>query len=274
MKLEKLFKITEIYGGDNHIIVTSIINILWTFTCGYKFNRDDPKLQRLLNLLERRAKVFDMSGGVLNHAPWLRFIAPESTGFNLISTLNKEFYDLFKGVIEEHLNDYCEEKAGNDFIYAFLKEMKAQENNPNTRFTIKQLIMVIVDIFIAGATTTSTTIELALMSMLLYPDVQQKCREEIEKFEEISYTDRDSLPYTVATLLETQRCFPIFPILGLRRVLVDCKFHSYEIPKSATILVDSKGILEDKDFWKDPENFRPERFLDDNYEINQTLQER
>lgn len=254
--------------------MTSILNILWTFTCGRKFENDEPKLQKLLNLLERRARLFDMSGGLLNHAPWLRFIAPEKTGFNLISNLNTGFYKLFIEVIEEHLNDYTEDKAGDDLIYAFIKEMKNQNENLNTRFTIKQLVMIIVDIFIAGATTTSTTIELVLMSMILNPEVQNKCREEILNFGDVSYADRDLLPYTSAALMEVQRTYPIFPILGLRRVLENCEFHGYELPKNSTILVDAKGILEDEDYWKDPEIFRPERFLDENNKINQTMSER
>lgn len=215
-----------------------------------------------------------MSGGILSQMPWLRFFAPEKTGFNLINSLNKEFYKLFMEVIDDHLNDYHEEKAGDDLVYAFIKEMKEQENNLKSTFSIKQLVMVILDIFIAGATTTSTTIDLALMSMLLYPEIQQKCRMEIAKAYNISYGDRHLFPYTVATLLESQRFFPITPVTGPRRTLKNCKLHGYEIPENTTILIGSKSILNDKIFWKDPENFRPERFLDSNSNIYQNLQER
>jgi cytochrome P450 len=256
------------------VIATSVINILWTFTCGSKFDRDNLKLKRLFHLLNKRAKVFDMSGGTLSQMPWMRFIAPESSGFNLINSLNKEFYELFMEVVEEHLKDFREEKAGDDLVYAFIKEMKDQENNPNSTFTIKQLIMVILDIFIAGATTTSTTIDLALMSMLLYPEIQHRCREEITKVNVISYADRHLLPFTQATLLECQRYFSITPVTGPRRTLNTCKLHDYEIPKNTTILIGSRSILEDESFWKDPENFRPERFLDGDMKIIQNLQER
>lgn len=251
-----------------------MINILWTFTCGSKFDRTDLRLKKLFGLLNHRVKVFDMSGGTLSQMPWLRFIAPERTGFNLINNLNKEFYELFMGVIEEHLTDYCEEKAGDDLVYAFIDEMKNQQDNANSTFTVKQLIMVILDIFIAGATTTSTTIDLALMSMLLHPEVQQRCREEIEKVHDLNYANRSLMPYTVATLLECQRYFPIVPVTGPRRTLNDCKLDGYKIPRNATILIGSKSALEDEKLWGDPENFRPERFLDESNKIIQNLQDR
>ncbi len=153
-----------------------------------------------------------MSGGILSQMPWLRFIAPETTGYNLIRSLNKEFYELFTEVIEEHLKDFSDDKSCDDLIYAFIKEMKEKEENLSSTFTIKQLVMVILDIFIAGATTTSTTIDLALMSMLLHPNVQKKCREEIEKVENLKYSNRSLMPFTVATLLESQRIFSITPV--------------------------------------------------------------
>jgi len=43
-----------------------------------------------MDLLERRARVFDMSGGILSTFPWIRHIAPETSGFNILQTLNEE----------------------------------------------------------------------------------------------------------------------------------------------------------------------------------------
>ena len=37
-----------------------------------------------------RNKAFDMAGGVLNAMPWLRYIFPNWTNYNLIKNLNSE----------------------------------------------------------------------------------------------------------------------------------------------------------------------------------------
>jgi hypothetical protein len=43
-----------------------------------------------MQLMSRRAKAFDMSGGVLNQFPWLRFLAPEWSGYNIIRRINAQ----------------------------------------------------------------------------------------------------------------------------------------------------------------------------------------
>lgn len=250
------------------ILPPSVINILWTFTTGKRIERNNPRLIRFLDLLQKRSKAFDMSGGVLSQMPWLRFIAPEKSGYSLIRNLNSEFHSFFMEIIKEHLETYSEEKAGEDLIYAYIKEMKAQDTNSSTTFTLNQLIMIILDIFIAGSQTTSVTIDLALMITLIRPDLQEKCYQEIYNVlgagGSPNYADRAKLPFVEALLFEVQRFFHIVPIAGPRRVLKTCEFAGYTIPKNTTVLIDLRSVHMDTDFWKDPDVFRPERFLDDN----------
>lgn len=44
--------------------------------------------------MERRARVFDMAGGMLSTFPWIRHIAPETSGYNILQTLNDELKNL------------------------------------------------------------------------------------------------------------------------------------------------------------------------------------
>lgn len=249
------------------ILPPSVINILWMFTTGKKIERNNPRLLRFLDLLQKRSKAFDMSGGILSQMPWLRFVAPERTGYSLIQNLNAEFHAFFMEIVEEHMETYSEEKANDDLIYAFIKEMKSQENDLTTTFTLNQLIMVILDIFIAGSQTTAITIDFALMITLMRPDLQEKCQEEIQHVlgvnETPNYASRSKMPFVEATLLEVQRFFNVVPISGPRRVLKTCELHGYTIPKNTTVLIGLRSVHMDSEFWKDPEVFRPERFLDE-----------
>lgn len=137
------------------VLPPSVINILWMFTTGRRIERDNPRLVNFLNLLQKRSKAFDMAGGTLSQMPWLRFVAPEKSGYALIKNLNEDFFSFFMEIIEEHLETYSDGKAGDDLIYAFIHEMKSQELNEKTTFTLTQLVMVILDIFIAGSQTTA-----------------------------------------------------------------------------------------------------------------------
>lgn len=249
----------------NELLPPSVINILWTFTTGKRIERNNPRLIKFLNLLQKRSKAFDMSGGILSQMPWLRFVAPEKTGFSLIKNLNKEFHSFFMEIIKEHLETYSDEKSSDDLIYAFIKEMKSHENEPETTFTLTQLVMIILDIFIAGSQTTSITIDLALMMTLMRPDLQEKCHKEIREVLGVdgtpSYAERAQMPFVEAFLLEVQRFFHIVPISGPRRVLKTCEIDGYTIPKNTTVLIGLRSVHMDVEFWKDPDVFRLVYFM-------------
>ncbi|XP_063699788.1 probable cytochrome P450 305a1 [Culicoides brevitarsis] len=253
----------EIWPGK--FLPPSVINVLWTFTTGSRISRNDKRLVRLLELLNRRSKVFDMSGGMLSQMPWMRFIAPEYTGYNLIKEFNNELHEFFMETIRSHQETYSEDKAGDDLIYAYIQEMKEREHDRDSTFTEVQLTMIILDIFIAGSQTTSITIDLALMMMVVRPDIQKKVFAEIlntigqEKLPNIG--DKTVLPYTEAFLFEVQRFFHIVPVSGPRRALRETTLGGYRIPKNTTILMGLRTVHMDKDYWGDPEVFRPERFL-------------
>ena len=248
------------------ILSISVINVLWTFVTGTRIPREDDRLQRLLRLLQDRSKAFDMSGGVLCQLPWLRFIAPEWSGYNLLRRFNLELNEFFAPTIAAHHANFSEDKANDDLIYGYIKEMRDRQDDPQSTFTDLQLTMIILDIFIAGGQTTSTTLDLALMMMLVRPDIQARVRQEIDttlRSDELpQQTDRSQLPYTDAFLLEVQRFFHIVPVSGPRRTLADCSLGGYRVPKDTTVLIGLRTVHMDRDYWGDPEVFRPERFLE------------
>lgn len=61
-------------------------------------------------------------------------------------------------------------------------------------FVDDQLVMVCLDVFIAGSQTTSNTLDFAFMMMLLHPDIQKKVHVQLDevlgKAKEIEYSDR------------------------------------------------------------------------------------
>lgn len=277
-QLQELVGVVKEFNGKpvwpGTFLPPSVINILWTFTTGSRISREDRRLQCLLDLLQKRSKAFDMSGGVLSQMPWMRFIAPEKTGYNLLKRFNNELHQLFMETIRAHQASYSEDKADDDLIYAYIREMKERAGDKDSSFTELQLTMIILDIFIAGSQTTSITIDLALMMLVLREDIQAKVYAEIVqvigKEKPPCVTMRPQMPYTEAFLLEVQRFFHIVPISGPRRALTATTLGKYRIPKNTTILIGLRTVHMDADYWGDPEVFRPERFLDDDRKICNT----
>ncbi|KAK9738185.1 Cytochrome P450 [Popillia japonica] len=246
----------------------AVISILWNLTAGSRIKRNDRRLQNILDLLARRSKIFDMAGGRLNMYPWLRFIMPKKSGYKLMMEINREMKAFFMEVIKEHYANWNGKTRG-DLIYEFITEMK--KNTFNSYFTEDQLVMVCADILIAGAQTTSNTLDFAFLMMILHENIQCKVQEELDRVFQsdvpIAYSDRINTPYTEAVLMEVERFLHVVPIIGPRRVLTDVKLEQYIIPKNTTVLISTYSVHMDKEFWIDPEVFRPERFLNELNEL-------
>lgn len=105
------------------VFASAVLNVLWSITFGLRKDRTDKHMVQLLNLFERRVKAFDISGGILSQYPWLRFVAPERTGYNLIVKLNEEVKTFFMKIISEHYKNWVDGRS-DDFIYTFITEMK------------------------------------------------------------------------------------------------------------------------------------------------------
>ncbi|KAK9500285.1 hypothetical protein O3M35_001573 [Rhynocoris fuscipes] len=244
-----------------------VVNVLWAFVTGSRFQRDEL-LDELISIMTERSKAFDMAGGMLSQFPWIRFIAPEASGYNLIKKLNYKLKCIISGTIEEHKKTYSQ-NITRDFIDAFLHEMYKTRNGPTT-FTEDQLIMVCVDLFIAGSVTTSSKIDFLIVQMLVNRDVQQNVYEEISKIlkpgEIASLLHKDQMPYVNAVILENDRMYPITPVIGPRNVLAETTLGGYTLPKDTTVLINLWTSSRNENKWKNPDKFCPMRFLKCNEE--------
>ncbi|KAK7866993.1 hypothetical protein R5R35_006860 [Gryllus longicercus] len=242
----------------------AVLNTMWTLVGGSRLSSSKFYLDKMLVLLEKRTRLFDISGGLLNHFPWLRFLVPSKTGYKLIMDINNDLKTLFQEVIAEHLSTYDSVET-RDLIDAYLHQMKSTEKKNNIFYTDDQLIMVCLDLFIAGSQTTSNTLDFAILLMVLHQDIQRKVQKEIwsvigtERLPSIN--DRYKMPYVDAVICEVLRLCQVTPVAGPRRALKDTELGGYYIPKNTSILINLHSVNNDKQHWSDPEAFRPDRFL-------------
>nr|UOW66142.1 cytochrome P450 305A1 [Rhopalosiphum padi] len=243
---------------------SAVMNVLWELTAGTKF--EDPKL---LTLMRKRSSAFDLAGGLLNQMPWLRYLAPIRTGYSLVTEINHQLYSLISNNIAEHKRTITD--TTRDFIDAYLHQMK-KEDIENTTFTEEQLIAVCLDLFIAGSSTTSGTLDFAILAMARWPDVQTKVQSILDEIQPPgTYITAEQIlknRYVEAVLLETKRLNHVAPIMGPRRVLRNTNLCGYSIPKNTTLLMSLYSVHHNPLKWNDPEVFRPERFIDTNGKLN------
>ena len=141
---------------------------------------------------------------------------------------------------------------------------KHAETNIITDNDIKGIVL---DIAFAATDSTAATLFNAFALLLTHPNVAKKIQNEIESAVGSSrmprFSDRDAMPYTMATVYEVLRYTSAAAPLSLpHRALEDSNFEGYFIEKHSIILPNLWYIHHDPQRWKNPWAFDPERFLD------------
>jgi len=63
---------------------------------GHRFALNDRRLARLMELVHDSFRMLDMSGGILNQMPFIRFLAPKCSGYKYLQQIINEFYTFLK----------------------------------------------------------------------------------------------------------------------------------------------------------------------------------
>ena len=129
-----------------------------------------------------------------------------------------------------------------------------------------QLLDEILILFAAGHETTSNALTFTCELLARNPKSQDKILEEVRKVKEESSEIMHWLKnatYTKLVIEEAMRLYP--PAYFIDRInKEDDSFNGYELPKGSNLLFSVYEIHRHPDFWERPEEFFPERFLDEN----------
>ncbi|CAG2102535.1 unnamed protein product [Medioppia subpectinata] len=116
--------------------------------------------------------------------------------------------------------------------------------------------------FTAGYDTTSASITNSLYFLSKHPDCQQILYEELRSCDEFTYEKLSQLKYLNAVINETLRLAPSLTRYQ-RECLQDYKLGNtgITIPKGASVEIYPYALHRDPDFWPNPNDFIPDRFL-------------
>uniref|UniRef100_A0A3Q3SLV5 Cytochrome P450 2J2-like n=1 Tax=Mastacembelus armatus TaxID=205130 RepID=A0A3Q3SLV5_9TELE len=245
------------------LINSAVSNIICCLVFGDRYEYTDKKY---LTILRTVNEAVHLQGSLwvqlYNTVPWLMKWLPGP--HQTIFTLTQKLIDFINMKIKEHKQS-LDPSSPRDYIDSFLIEMGEKEDK-DSGFDLDNLCFCTLDLFGAGAETTTTTLHWGLLYMILYPDIQERVQAEIDTVvgssRQPSLTDRENMPYTDAVIHEIQRMGNISPLNLVRTANKDTMLDKYTIPKGTMILPTLNSVLNDESMWETPHSFNPQHFLD------------
>ncbi|XP_047118334.1 probable cytochrome P450 304a1 [Schistocerca piceifrons] len=211
------------------------------------------------------ARAGDATGGFLTLHSALASIAPKMSGYHDTVESAEKILAYFHQVIKEHEKTYSDDHM-RDFIDRYLREIKEKKKTgTDTVYSTDQLGVTLFDTFLPASMVQSTVLSWALLYVARHPEAQRRAQLELDSVVGNSrlpnLNDRPHLPYTEAILRETMRIQTLLPIGIPHAATEDTTLQGYSIPKGTVVVANLWSMHMDKGVWGDPENFRPERFL-------------
>ncbi|GAB0093360.1 hypothetical protein DMENIID0001_084500 [Sergentomyia squamirostris] len=125
--------------------------------------------------------------------------------------------------------------------------------------------IIVEDSILAGFETTSAAVFSVLYCLAINPEKQEILRSEVltalpEKTSQLTAENLSNLPYLEACIKEALR---LLPVVGnnFRLASQDLVLQGYQVPKDTHLLLNNELSHKDSRYFKDPESYIPERWL-------------
>ncbi|XP_030594643.1 cytochrome P450 2U1 [Archocentrus centrarchus] len=248
------------------LISNAVSNVICTLILGQRFHHEDREFRAMLELMKRGLEICVNSPAILINIFPLLYFLPFGV-FKELRQVERDISVFLKRIITKH-REALDSGNPRDLTDMYLLEMLAQQTagEEESSFTEDYLFYIIGDLFIAGTDTTTNSVLWTLLYMVIYPDIQDKVQAEIDevvgKHRVPSLTDKGSLPFTEATIMEVQRMTVVVPLAIPHMASETTEFRGYTIPKGTVIFANLWSVHRDPTVWDDADRFNPARFLD------------
>ncbi|KAM7518290.1 hypothetical protein LguiB_017252 [Lonicera macranthoides] len=146
-------------------------------------------------------------------------------------------------------------------IKCYLDFLLSQEK----QLTEKQIMMLLWEVIIETSDTMLVATEWALYELAKNSKQQEHLYQELQSVcgsNKITEENLSQLPYLCAVFHETLRIHSPVPIIPLRYVHEDTQIGGYHVPAGSEIAINIYGCNMDNKVWEDPDEWKPERFLE------------
>nr|XP_006822908.1 PREDICTED: cytochrome P450 1A1-like [Saccoglossus kowalevskii] len=206
------------------LVMLMVANVICGMCFGTKYSLEDPELLYILKLIKELTAATG-NGFAADFAPVLQYVpSPAIRNFKRIC---QEWVMFIQDKVDEHRKDF----------------------KP------------------AALDQTRHAIDWAIVYLVHFPDVQAKVHQEID--EQIGVDslpkicDKDRLPFCQAVIMELMRVRTVVPLSLPLKTTCATTLGGFELPKGTVVWPNLWALHMDEREWDKPEEFHPERFLND-----------
>lgn len=253
-EINKPFKIRPVM---QEITLRVILSAVFGIDSGERYDRLRESLTKLLDIFNTPASSSFMFFPFLQkdwgkYSPWGRFLL-----------LKAEIRQLIYAEIADRRNLLQSQEIENPDIFSLL--LLATDENGNG-MNDEELHDELITLLFAGHETTASALSWLFYWIHYLPEVQDKLRFELNNLEEeIGYKNVNSLTYLDAVVSETLRIYPIAAGTFGRILTEKASIMGHDFDPTTWLMISIYSLHHREDLYPDPEQFKPERFLNRNY---------
>ncbi|CAN1291295.1 Cytochrome P450 71A1 [Linum perenne] len=189
-----------------------------------------------------------------------------------VKRVSKEVSDFLDMVIDDHKlamemgdGDHDDDKFSerHDIVDILLRVQKERELE--FHFTDENIKATLLDMFAGGTDTIATTVEWVISELMKHPSIMKRAQEEVRR-SKIEEADISEMKYLKCIIKETLRLHAPAPV-SLRKTSAAVKLKGYDIPQGMMVMINLWAIMRDPEVWDTPEEFVPDRFLNDHVDF-------
>ncbi|XP_042871724.1 cytochrome P450 2L1-like [Penaeus japonicus] len=244
----------------------AVLNIIWQMVASKRYDLHDKEVLEPIGIL----RAVDSSSPILfvEFIPWLKKLIPgfltERIFVAQLRKVKDSMVTLMKTTIEAHRAKH-DPANPRDVIDEYLIAMD-EKSEIAEYFSELDLMRIIFDLFAAGFDTTANALRWVILYMAKYPEVQRRVQQQIDEVVPRdtlpSYQHKSQLPLVEAMIQEVLRAACMVHNGIQRAAQTDTFLGGYFIPKGSWIFGCAGICHVDSRYWDEPQEFRPERFLD------------
>lgn len=158
------------------------------------------------------------------------------------------------------------EKMASPVGAAYVDSLVELEVPGRGRLGEEELVALCSEAINGGTDTSATAVEWAMFHLVTNQEIQEKLYGEIvEVVGEngvVTENDLERMSYLSAVIKETFRRHPPTHFMLSHAAVKETQLAGYTVPADANVEFYTAWVAEDPNLWKDPGEFRPERFLE------------